>query len=104
MAKLAKTLSQERRAGGKTVRKSSSELLSEARAKCRRKMARRYAPKYCLYNWRHSFATRLLEAGVDAMVVATLMGHVDTTMLGRVYSHVAQNPAFLRDVLQRAAG
>jgi integrase len=100
----AKTIRSERRTAGRMVPKPAAEIMWEARGKMRRRYANQYAPKYCLYTWRHSFATRLLEAGVDAMIVATLLGHVDTTMLGKVYSHVAQNPAFLREVIQKAAG
>jgi len=103
VAEFAKSLRPERRANGKLIKKTRSELMMEARDKLRRRTASAHAPKYCLYTWRHSFATRLLEAGVDAMIVATLLGHVDTTMLGKVYSHVAQNPAFLREVIQKAA-
>ena len=103
VVEFAKSLRPEKRAHGRLVKKTQSELMMEARDKLRRKTASAHAPKYCLYTWRHSFATRLLEAGVDAMIVATLLGHVDTTMLGKVYSHVAQNPAFLREVIQKAA-
>lgn len=57
--------------------------------------------KYCLYLFRHSFATRMLESGVDALTVAILLGHSDTTMLGKVYQHLSHNPAHLRDQLKR---
>ena len=47
--------------------------------------------KYALYAFRHTFANRLLTAGVDSLTVSTLLGHVDGTMLSRVYQHLQQN-------------
>lgn len=58
--------------------------------------------RYCLYLLRHSFATRLLERGVDALTVSVLLGHSDTTMLGKVYQHLSHNPAHLKEQLNRA--
>lgn len=58
-------------------------------------------PRYCLYNWRHSFAHRKLSEGVDSMVVATLMSHSDTQMLSRVYGHLQQNQEFLLKQLNK---
>lgn len=49
------------------------------------------------YGARHSWATdALMKGGVDPISVACLMGHKDTTMVSRVYSHLAKNPEFLR--------
>lgn len=64
--------------------------------------ARRLGRKLCLYHFRHSFATRMLLAGVDAMVVAHWLGHRDTSMLGRVYGHLSQRPEFLHEKLRAA--
>jgi integrase len=37
---------------------------------------------------RHTFATRLLEAGVHPKVVAELLGHSDVSVVLNTYSHV----------------
>ncbi|MEZ5942470.1 MAG: tyrosine-type recombinase/integrase [Planctomycetaceae bacterium] len=59
------------------------------------RIAAKLGTKYCLYLFRHSFATRMLEKGLDAITVSTLMGHADTTMLGKVYQHLSHNPQHL---------
>jgi integrase len=60
-------------------------------------------PGLCGTILRHSFCQRLLTSGVDSLTVAVLMGHRDLTMVARVYSHLAQNAAFLQQQLQRVA-
>ena len=68
------------------------------------KLAKTHGTKYCLYAFRHSYATRLLEAEVDALTVSILLGHSDTTMLGKVYQHLSHNPKHLLDQVRKAAG
>lgn len=58
--------------------------------------------KLCLYHIRHSFATRMLLAGVDALVVSELLGHKDGATLARVYAHLQRNPEFLHSKLKAA--
>lgn len=65
---------------------------------------RRTGVKYSLYSLRHSFATHALMKGVDCITVSTLMGHADPSTLAKVYQHLAQNPTFLHEQLQRAMG
>jgi len=60
--------------------------------------------KFCLYNFRHTFATRLLKAGVDALTVAILLGHADVSMLGKVYQHLSHSPEHLLQQVRRIAG
>lgn len=80
---------------------SDKELLGVARRRLMNQAAAKHGPKYCLYNLRHSWATRALESGIDAVTVSVLMGHADTRMLCRVYQHLSQNPQNLRESLNR---
>jgi site-specific recombinase XerD len=59
-----------------------------------------HGTRYNLYAFRHSFTTRLLEAGVDSHVVSLLLSHRDGTMLARFYSHLAKNSRFLGEQLR----
>ena len=65
------------------------------------KLKKRFGRRLCLYVFRHSFATRMLVAGVDPMTVATLLGHADTSMLGKIYQHLCQRPDHLLTQLSR---
>ena len=65
-------------------------------------LAREQGTKWCLYHFRHSFATRMLEAGMDALTVSALLGHADGAMLAKVYSHLSRNGAYLRDAVKAA--
>ena len=65
-------------------------------------LAREHGTKWCLYHYRHSFATRMLEAGTDALTVSALLGHADGAMLAKVYSHLSRNGAYLRDAVNAA--
>jgi integrase len=57
--------------------------------------------KYHVYAFRHTFATRCLQVGIDSVTLAVLMGHVDASMISRVYQHLAHDPGQLRDVLKK---
>ncbi len=43
-------------------------------------------PKFRLYDFRHTFATRFVEAGGDLVTLAQILGHADLRMV-MVYSH-----------------
>ncbi len=65
------------------------------------RLQKKLGTKYALYSLRHSFATRLLEAGVDPLTVSALLGHADGAMLARVYSHLGESVDHLREALKR---
>ena len=65
------------------------------------RLQERIGRRLCLYVFRHSFATRMLTAGVDHMTVATLLGHADASMLGKIYQHLAQCREHLINQLNR---
>jgi integrase len=68
------------------------------------RLAKRTGKKYALVDYRHSFTTRALVKGVDPITLGNLMGHADTTMIARVYSHLNQDSEHLRRALNKANG
>jgi integrase len=100
----ARTLNPRKMEAGRTVTKTDSELIREARKKLTIQRAAKLGTKYALTAIRHSFATRLLEAGVDHLTVSALLGHADGSMvLSRTYSHLGEKTDFLREALLKAA-
>lgn len=85
------------------VRKGHLDAVQERRRQIAA-MARRQVPRYSLYTFRHSWCTHALERGVDAVTVATLLGHRDTTMISRHYAHLMQRRDHLRASVRKAVG
>jgi|LSQX01.2.fsa_nt_gb integrase len=56
----------------------------------------------CVYEIRHAYGTYGLLNGVGAATLAELMGHVDTTMISRVYGHLADQHEHLLAAAARA--
>lgn len=68
------------------------------------RLAYELGTKYSIYAIRHAYCTEALESGLDAVTVSVLMGHRDTTMISRVYSHIDQRHRHMRDAANRAKG
>jgi integrase len=96
---LASQLAKKKSAGGPASAEIERAARREARKTLFGRAARQRGQKYCLYLYRHTFATRLLTAGVDSLTVSTLLGHVDGTMLAKVYSHLQANAGHLIDAV-----
>lgn len=72
---------------------------------CRfKRLSKKLGTPICAYTIRHTFCTEALERGVDSTSVAVLMGHRDTAMVARVYSHLTGNKKHLKAALQQAKG
>jgi integrase len=88
---------------GKLFRNADGEPWTKYAINCRfHRKAKRFGKKYCLYTLRHSFATRMLLAGVDAIIVSMWLGHKDVSTLAKVYQHLQQRPEFLHAKLREA--
>ena len=89
---------------GPIFRNTSGNRWTPYAVNCRfERIKKQLGTKYCLYLFRHSFATRLLQAGLDALTVAILLGHANPAMLSTTYQHLAPNPQFLLDQLKRVS-
>jgi integrase len=47
------------------------------------------------YGFRHTYITDALKNGIDSVTLAQLVGHADTSMISKVYGHLAKNPEYL---------
>jgi len=58
--------------------------------------------RHCIpYGCRHTFATDALAAGVPDATVASLLGHCDTSMVHKHYSHLSSRTQTLKDAAGR---
>ena len=89
--------------GDEIKRVEQNRRVLERRAEIRR-LAWELGTKYSIYAMRHAYCTEALESGLDAVTVSVLMGHRDTTMISRVYSHVDQRHKHMREAANRAKG
>jgi integrase len=56
------------------------------------------------YDFRHTWATRALAAGVPAAHVAAMLGHATTAMVFRHYGHLTEEAKLLKEQAERVAG
>lgn len=85
------------------ARLNHSVMLRKRRKEIRN-LAKTHSKRYVLTHFRHSWATRALQRGVDPLATAILMGHSDPSMLAKVYQHLAQDPEYLHKALKKASG
>lgn len=50
---------------------------------------------------RHTFATRCQEKGLPSATISALLGHVDLSMLSRVYGHIHESSSVLKDAARQ---
>ncbi len=71
--------------------------------KCRlNRISKKVGFRVIAYGARHAYATDALINGVDPVSLSHLMGHVDTTMISRVYTHLSKSPQFLHAQAEKA--
>ncbi len=65
------------------------------------RLSARIGHHVCAGHFRHTFATRALQAGTPDVQVAALLGHTSTRMIAKHYGHVAANGRLLREVAEK---
>lgn len=68
------------------------------------KLEKKVGRKIAAYDFRHSYITRGLKRGVDPVTLSKIVGHRDVTMISRVYSHLQDDPDFMRQQAARITG
>jgi hypothetical protein len=56
------------------------------------------------YMYRHTFATRALSAGESDTVVAGILGHANTAMIHKHYSHISEQGRRLKEAVEPTKG
>ena len=88
---------------GPLLRDTRGEPWTKNALVCRfRRLSRKLGTPISAYCFRHTFCTEALERGIDSTTVAILMGHRDTTMVARVYSHLTHNRDHLLQAMEKA--
>jgi site-specific recombinase XerD len=88
---------------GRMFRNTKGRPWTKDAVNCRfERLKEKLGTRYCLYLFRHSFATRMLESGLDGLTVALLLGHANPAMLSTTYQHLSHNPGHLLEQLRNA--
>ena len=83
---------------GRLFRNTRGSAWTKESVRCRMmRISAKVGFRVIAYGTRHSYATEGLKNGVDSIVIAHLMGHKDTSMVAKVYSHLAKNPKYLAE-------
>lgn len=67
--------------------------------RCRRLRTKLNLPTLSPYEFRHGFCYHRLDQGTDLLTTAKLMGHANTDMVAKVYSHLEENDRLLRNAV-----
>jgi len=67
-------------------------------------LAKQHGKRFNLYAIRHTYITESLVSGLDAVTVSVLAGHRDTTMISRVYAHLAEKHEHMRQAAKKVRG
>jgi len=68
------------------------------------RLSEKVGRKVCSYDFRHTWATRALKAGVPAAHVAAMLGHSSTAMVFKHYGHLGEEVELLRGHADRLSG
>jgi integrase/recombinase XerC len=68
------------------------------------RLSERIGCKVTSYQFRHTWATRALLAGIADVEVAAMLGHSSTAMLHRHYAHITSNSRKMIENANRLAG
>jgi integrase len=83
--------------GGALIRNSKGNPWGkDALGHAMRRLSKAAGVKAIAYGYRHAYATDALASGVADATVAALLGHCDTSMVHRHYSHLSSRTQTLR--------
>lgn len=87
---------------GPLMRNTRGGAWTKDSVNCRcQRLSKKLGKPVFAYAIRHTYATDGLKAGADAIVLAELLGHRDTSMLAKTYAHLAKDADFLKRQAQR---
>ncbi len=92
------------RPAGKLFRTRKGDAWDKEKIASRmQRLSAKIGERFVLYDFRHSFAHRMLVRGTDSLTVAELLGHSGVATLAKVYSHLDQGTSFLLEKLRAAS-
>lgn len=67
------------------------------------RLSEKVGRRVCSYDFRHTWSTRALKAGIPVAHVAAMLGHSSTAMVSRHYGHLSDEVPTLRDAADRVS-